>query len=831
MCLYPTKWPLMRGERTAQRRTKPLRMGLVTAWLSGQAVAVEFDAGLLREGTSVDLRRYEREALVPEGSYTLDVTLNQRWLGRLAVPLRQLAQNANAAPCYSKSLLQRLGIDLQRLGSDAQHRLVGEEACAGLDTLVPGASETLDFANLQLSLEVAQQALLRQPSGYLPPESWDSGVAVGFLDYRLNLYQQQDLAQGDRIRQAYLGVRAGLNTGRWYWRHEGSWQAAAGMAPAYQPTSTSVRRDILAWSAQLTLGDSYSSAQVFDGTAMRGVLVGSDERMLPEEQRGFAPVVRGFANSTALLTIRQRGVLLHESTVPPGPFEIDQLYASGMSDDLEVSLREADGSTRTTFQPYGAAALALRPGASRFELGSGVWREAQGRLGPGFLQGNWQQGLDNRLSIHGGAWLGEDYLASAMGVAMNTSLGAIGVTRVQTRAILAAGQQAQGQAWRLRWRQRLGHWGTDLSANLTRATGPGYYSFNDYARARRGARSDPLHWSVGVSLDQQLGERAGRLRLTTTSRRTWSNRGGYTSYGIGYSNTVGVLGYGVDLNRDLRDRGRPVSSLVVNASMPFGTRRRSSLSSQYTQNSQGQSTGNVRLSGIHGDQDQWGYGLSLVRQAGGQPAAHGFDANLLHRGASGELSGALSSRPGYRQAALGAQGALVAHSGGVITAPPLGESFAIVHAPGAKAARAHQHPHVRLNAQGFAVVPSLLPYSVNTVELDPKGMSRDVELQLSAQSVVPRAGAGVLLRYPTVTGRPITLQARQEGGAALPFGALVADEQGNEVGMVGQGSRLHVRTQAAHGQLSVIWGKSSDTQCWVDYGTQLEEPAVCQRSG
>jgi len=803
----------------------------VTAWFSGQAMAVEFDAGLLREGTSLDLRRYERKVLVPEGNYTLDVTLNQRWLGRLAVPLRQFSQDAHAVPCYSESLLQRLGIDLQRLDSDAHHRLAGPEACARLDMLLPSARETLDFANLQLDLEIAQQALLRQPSGYLPPESWDSGIAVGFFDYRLNLYQQQDLAQGDRIRQAYLGVRAGLNTGRWYWRHEGSWQAAAGMAPAYQPTSTSVRRDIPAWSAQLTLGDSYSSAEVFDGTAMRGVLLGSDERMLPEEQRGFAPVVRGVANSTALLTIRQRGVVLHESTVPPGPFEIDHLYASGMSDDLEVSLREADGSTRTTFQPYGAAALALRPGARRFELGSGVWREAQGRLGPSFLQGNWQQGLDNRFSFHGGAWLADDYLASAMGVAMNTWLGAIGVTRVQTRAAPAAGQQVQGQAWRLRWRQRLGHWGTDLSANLTRATGPGYYSFNDYARARRGVRSDPLHWSVGVALDQQLGERAGRLRLSTTSRRTWSNRGGYTSYGIGYTNTLGVMGYGIDLNRDLRDRGRAVSSLMVNASMPFGARRRASLSSRYTRDSQGQSASNVRLSGIHGDQGQWGYGMSLVRQSGGQSSSHGFDANLLHRSTSGDLSGALSSRQGYRQAAFGAQGALVAHAGGVIAAPPLGESFAIVHAPSAKAARIRQHPHVQLNAQGVAVVPSLLPYNVNTVEVDPKGMARDVELQLSAQSVVPRAGAGVLLRYPTRTGKPITLQARLEDGAALPFGAVVADEQGNEVGMVGQGSRLHVRTQADQGRLSVIWGKSSDLQCWIEYGTQLEEPVFCQRSG
>ncbi|MGV2837519.1 FimD/PapC N-terminal domain-containing protein, partial [Pseudomonas shirazensis] len=77
-----------------------------------------------------------------------------------------------------------------------------------------------------LHLEVAQQALLRQPHGYLPPSTWESGVTAGFIDYRLNLFQQQDLQQHSSSRQGYLGVRAGVNTGAWYWRHEGSWQAA-----------------------------------------------------------------------------------------------------------------------------------------------------------------------------------------------------------------------------------------------------------------------------------------------------------------------------------------------------------------------------------------------------------------------------------------------------------------------------------------------------------------------------------------------------------------------------------------------------------------------------
>ncbi|AXM95300.1 fimbrial biogenesis outer membrane usher protein [Pseudomonas plecoglossicida] len=809
-------------------RSRHMAAGVLSGYLAGPAAAIEFDPGLLREGTSVDLRRFEQGATVPEGIYTLDVTLNQQWMGRHRMPLRVQEQHQVPTPCYSEPLLRQLGVDTQRLSREVRERLQQEEACIALVASVSAASEALDLGNLQLDLQIPQQALLRLPSGYLPAENWDSGVTAAFFDYRLNLYEQHDLEQDQATRQTYLGVRAGFNSGQWYWRHEGSWQASTGLPSRYQPVATSVRRDIPAWSAQLTLGDGYSSSEVFEGSAMRGVLLGSDQRMLAQEQRGYAPVVRGVANSTALLSIRQRGMLLHESTVAPGPFEIDDLYASGLNDDLEVTLRESDGSVRTFFLPYQTAPLALRPGARRFELGSGVWREAQGRSGPGFVQGSWQQGLDNRFSVHGGTWIAEDYLGSAMGVAINTGFGALGLTGYHAHATLARNQQVRGQAWRLSWRQRLSTSATDLSASLTRSEGPGYYSFNDYARVRGGARIDSLAWQAGLGLDQQLGERGGRFNLRASLRQSRAGRSS-DSYSVGYNNYLGSLSYGINLNRELRAARAPINTLTVNASMPFGERRRSSLATAFNRDSHGQGSSSVRWSGTAGEHRQWGHGLALVHQEG-ERASSGFDANLLHRGAKGEFSGSLSSRRGYRQATLGAQGALVAHQGGVVAAPPLGESFAIVHAPGADAAHIRQHPHVKLDRRGYAVVPSLSPYSVNTVELDPKGMSRDTELLLAAQSVVPHAGAVSLLHYPTRSGRQFTLQGRFDDGSALPFGAQVLDAQDNELGMVGQGSRLHVRSDADAGTLEVKWGDADDERCSIVYQLSAEQAShVCTR--
>ena len=782
---------------------------LVASLGMGPATAIEFDAGLLRQGSSLDLRRFEGEAVVPQGHFTLDVVLNQQWKGRLPVLLKSQSPGDQATPCYSEGLLERLGLDLQSLASDTLQRLKKDGGCLALSELQVPASETLDFGALRLDLVVAQQVISRQSDGHFPADQWDSGVSAGFIDYRFNRYQQNALQQGGRTRQEFLGLRMGLNTGDWYWRHEGRWQGGDTGASYYQAGGLSVRRDIPKWSSQVTLGDSYSRGDVFDASALRGVLLNNDERMLPHAQRGFSPVVSGVANSTALLSIRQRGVLVHESTVAPGPFEIDDLYASGLNDDLEVTLREADGDVRTFFVPSQAAPLALRPGSKRFEFGAGVWRDELGQTGPGHLQGSWQQGLNNHLSLHGGGWLATDYLASAMGVAINSGFGAVGLTGYHSRVSLD--RDVAGQAWRISWRHRLAAWGTDVGATLMQSEG--YYRFDDFAQANQGQSLVSARRRVGLTLNQPLGSQGGRLALTAGWGQGADN---HNSYSLGYNNHLGKLNYGLRLSRERRPSGQALDRFTFTASLPLGERRRASLSSGMTVDSQGLGRSNVRWRTTAGEREQWGYGLAAVRQEGPRGGA-GFDANLLHRGSFGELSASFADRHTHRQATLGAQGALVAHPGGLSLAPPLGESFAIVHAPGANAARLRQHPQIRLDERGFAVVPALLPYGLNTVELDPKGMSTDVELQLTGQSVVPRSGAASWLHYPTRSGHPLMLHALKEDGQALPFGALVLDEVGSERGMVGQGSRLHVRGDGQRGRLKVIWGEASDQQCWLDY--------------
>jgi outer membrane usher protein len=68
----------------------------------------------------------------------------------------------------------------------------------------------------------------------------------------------------------------------------------------------------------MTLGDSSTDADVFEGVPFRGAMLASDDDMLPESLRGYAPVVRGIARTNAQVIIRQNGYEIYQTYVAPG---------------------------------------------------------------------------------------------------------------------------------------------------------------------------------------------------------------------------------------------------------------------------------------------------------------------------------------------------------------------------------------------------------------------------------------------------------------------------------------------------------------------------------
>ncbi|HFO6742172.1 TPA: fimbria/pilus outer membrane usher protein, partial [Escherichia coli] len=105
-------------------------------------------------------------------------------------------------------------------------------------------------------------------------------------------------------------------------------------------------RAIPRWRANLTLGENYINSEIFSSWRYTGASLESDDRMLPPKLRGYAPQVSGIADTNARVVISQQGRTLYDSTVPAGPFTIQDLDSS-VRGRLDVEVIEQDGRKKT----------------------------------------------------------------------------------------------------------------------------------------------------------------------------------------------------------------------------------------------------------------------------------------------------------------------------------------------------------------------------------------------------------------------------------------------------------------------------------------------------
>lgn len=102
----------------------------------------------------------------------------------------------------------------------------------------------------------------------------------------------------------------------------------------------------------------------------------------------------------------------------------------------------------------------------------------------------------------------------------------------------------------------------------------------------------------------------------------------------------------------------------------------------------------------------------------------------MYRSPYAELWGSVGTGIGYSQNSVGARGAVVAHPGGITLSQPLSETFGVIEALDAQDAKLVSSAGVKVDSRGYAIVPYLTPYNMNAIDLDPKGMTTDVELKV-----------------------------------------------------------------------------------------------------
>ncbi|WP_158340974.1 fimbria/pilus outer membrane usher protein [Paraburkholderia xenovorans] len=805
------------GKKTVS--SAPLLMASAAPLLA----SVQFDSSFLMSSAdrAVDVSRYETGNPVMPGEYRSDVYLNGRLIGRESLVIRADAEG-RAQVCFNRALLERLNVDTSKLDSGHVAEFAQPDGCLDLSSIVSGASVTFNQSDLRLDVDIPQASLQRTARGYVDPALWDEGATSARLSYTANLYRNEFEGSG-AANSGYLGLNAGFNMGGWTFRHSGTltWSDGGGhhyesARRHYNTAYNYVQHDVTRWKSRVTLGDSYTNGELFDTFAYRGVQLASDDRMLPDSMRGYAPVVRGVAETNARVTIRQNGYVLYDTAVPAGPFVIDDLYPTGYGGDLDVSIIEADGRVRTFRVPYASVAQALRPGMTRYNLMAGSIRSRQLSYTPAVALATVQRGVTNALTLYGGVLASNNYGSVLAGAAVGTPVGAIALDASGSNASPSGARASRGLSIRAAYSKLITQTDSNVSVAAYRFSSTGYLDLNDALTFINNARTGQSDMSslqrarnrLSVTASQGLGHdsRWGQLFVSGYIQDYWTRPGRDTQFQIGHVNRIGAVNYGVSVERVRTGGGAMDTRYMVNLSLPLGrTLQAPTLSFNVVNDRSSGTAVQTLVNGVAGEDNQIGYAAGVTRDGG---ARYAGNLSGQYRAPYTNLQAGFSTGSGYKSVNAGVSGSIVAHPRGVTASAYTADTIGIVSAPGGAGAVVTGYPGVKLDANGNAVVPYLTPYRLNEVTLDPKGTDANIELQTTSRQVAPRLGAVVMLDYPTVTGRPVLIRSHLPDGNALPFGAPVSDGKGNNIGMVTQGGMVYARINGLADELKVTWGAS-----------------------
>jgi outer membrane usher protein len=800
--------------------------------------AVEFNSQFLSGSgaAKLDISRFDKGNVALPGRYRAALYVNGVWIGVTDVVLSEVnVQAHNVQPVMNRDLLMRAGVDVTRLSDAAREKLdaaANGGAVALLPDLIPLATATFDPGDQRLDLSIPQAMMSRNARGWVDPKFWDDGIPAATLQYNANVYHTN--GKGLSTTQGYLGILAGANLGPWRFRYNGNVTSATNSDTHVQSMQTYLQRSFTPIKSQLTIGDSYTDGTIFDSFGIRGGQIATDDRMYPESQRGYAPTVRGIANTNAKVSVRQNGNIIYETTVAPGPFEINDLYPTGYGGDLQLVITEADGSQRVSAIPYAAPVNALREGRWRYSLAAGQYRDASIDSHPFVFEGGVQRGINNFVTIYGGTILAEDYYSGAVGAALNTPIGAFGADVTQANTNLKNLPSRSGQSLRISYSRVFSPTDTDVTLAAYRYSTSGFLSLPDAMNLRYLAQRGIANTNNGIqkgrlqlTLNQNLGA-WGAVYASGFTQNYWNKGGRDTSYQVGYNTNFRRVGVGISASRELDiDTARWDNRVMLNLTIPLdlGTTI-ASTSTSYTHDSRDNSNQiQETFTGAAGEDNRFNYGVT-AGYTNGSSGGNGtsVNANAGYLGQLTQVRVNAGYANGYTQAGGGLSGTFVAFPGGTAMSSQTGDTLAVIEAKDAVNARVATSPGVRVDNHGHAVVAGMQPYSLNTVDIDTKGLPMGVQLKSTEQHFAPTAGAVVRVTFDTENrGQAVVMRLRRLNGGTVPFGADVLDDAGNNIGTVSQGSRAMFYSKAQAGDLTVKWGDGVRQSCKARYSLPVAE--------
>ncbi|WP_193016393.1 fimbria/pilus outer membrane usher protein [Proteus sp. FME41] len=772
----------------------------------------------------IDLSSFENNEQL-EGHYYVDIYVNTNLILTKNIKFEK-NKNNQLTPCLSIQDLNDFGIktiEYPNLNAENKH-------CVDL-SVIPEAKSELEFDVQRLHLSIPQIALSKNPRGYIDLDSVDNGITALLLNYSYSGSKNDDRKDNhSNTTSHYINLRPGFNFGPWRFRNYTTWSNTDGQSGKWDTVYTYLSRNINKIKSQLMMGDGVSQSAIFDSVPFRGVQLSTDDDMYPESLKGYAPVIRGIARSNAQITIKQNGYIIYQADVASGPFEINDLYPTGSSGDLYVTIKESNGSEQHQIVPFASLPVLQREGYLSYSVTGGEYRSYDNNVDKTkFGQFTLIYGLPYGVTTYGGSQLSQDYQSYSMGAGKNLGVfGAVSVDITHASSTFNDGVKQQGQSYRFRYNKNLNDIGTNIALAGYRYSTSGFYSLSEVFDSFRNTNYIPeaerRRNRAEITINQYLGEGNGSLAIGYIKEDYWNSNRKTQSATLGYNNSWQGVSYGMNYtynkntNRYSYVSGEKRQSdnehlFAFSVSVPFDVFE-DTFYYNFNANSSNKnaSTGSVGISASQlNNRLNWSAQQGFTNQDQGSSG----NINASYKGQLGDITGGYSYSKDNHNLYYGVNGSVVAHSGGLVLGQQLGETAAIVDIPNAGNITILNQAGVETNNTGYALVPYVTPYRKNTLEIDTSILPENTEMELTSQTISPSRGALVKADFSANVGYRVLMTVNFANNKPVPFGAQAIFENKNQLNsIVGNDGEVYLSGLEERGNFTI---KYNNETCHVNY--------------
>ena len=763
-----------------------------------------FSPSLLGDvGHAIDLNAFSEGAHQP-GMYYMEIYLNGKIVDQRDISFIKSANNT-IIPCLDTDILISYGLS---------SKFSQEKDKCFSDYSILGINIKYNIYKQKLDITIPQAFLRGSPKNHQNKENWDEGIPAFIMNYRLSKFYSKNSNYDNS--STFVHLSPGANIGPWRLRNQMYWKDSKKNGSNFENTHTYLERGLNDLNSMLTIGERYTPNNIFESVPFRGVMIATEDLMNPASMRAFSPVIQGIARTEASIEIKQRGYTIYKTTVPPGPYSINDIsLSSGSGGVLDVTVTESDGDVKTYQVNYQSPAISVKQGYANYNIMSGRYRNSyDSSRDPFVFQSTIIYGLPFDATLYTGLQLSEQYQSSIIG--LGKSMGSFGSVSIDLKnSHTTEHENITGYSERIRYSKNIIDTKTNISLSAMRTSSHNYQDLNEYivgGHGLNGGNNLKIKSNDTFSLNQDIFS-YGSLSANYSRLEYWGSDSKVSSIGVGYVFKVyrsisasffySELVKQKEQNNFNKDR---TASLSINIPLKELYPNDYVLRQRVVNDKDGGIMSLTSLSGTSFEKKvNWELGESYTRnntngQGGSTYIRTGFNSSY------GDMSASYDFNNTYQNKSFYMSGGMIGHENGLTLGKSITNSVALIEAKDASNVGLRNNTSVITDYNGYAYTSSLSPYKANNIGLNPLTFPDNTDILITDKTVIPTKNAIVMAKFDTKPGVKANFKLIDNEGRDIPFGSVVyVDSTKGVGGIVGSGGNVYITGLKKQGLFHIKW--------------------------